>query len=438
VLKPFRRHSAECLYGPGGTPETPVKPGLLTDPKLTPAKIRVYPKCDCACWFSGTTPDGRVFPRTALHVTDWKTAERMVAERNLTREQQFAKITLAEAQTRWYRTCELAKRSKSTLKQHRRIGAQLLEVVDPGSTAKLLANPDWTSKVNLAAIDSEVIAELRMVWVKSEVEDITHRTYLAYLNGFFRHAVRQQWIAKNPVPPSNEWPPRTAIDREETMPMDIDGSDTNYRKFLAALVVPRPRGNRGRKIAILSGARLVALTELMYEAGLRISDAVFFQPAKLVFDQECASYTFLPYKTRRTGKLCTTFLPLWLARKLRELAPLSPLSPGQPLFDGRDLEKIEASVRREYISTGKACGIPNVHPHRFRDSFAVNRLSADPPMTMDNVSKLLGHASVAMTERYYAPWVPARQDQLRRAYLKTHQPPTTPPGVIPFPKAANE
>jgi integrase len=426
VLQLFRRHSAECLYGPGGTSETPVKPGLVTNPKLTPEKIRVYKQCNCACWFSGTTPDGRSFPRTSLHTDDWKTAERMVAEKTMTRAEQFAQVTLAEAQTRWYRTCELAKRSKATLKQHRRIGAQLVEVADRLGL-KLLSE-----------IDSEVIAELRMVWVNSGIEDISQRTYLAYLNGFFRHALRQQWIAKNPVPPSCEWPPRMAIDREETMPMDIDGSETNYHRFLGALVVPRPRGNRGRKPAILSGAPLVALTELMYEAGLRISDAILFQPAKLVFDQECASYTFLPYKTRRTGKLCTTFLPLWLARKLRELPPLSPLSPGQPFFDGRDLEKIEASVRREYTSTGRACGISNVHPHRFRDSFAVNRLTADLPMTMDNVSKLLGHASVAMTERFYAPWVPARHDQLRRAYLKTEAIEPIPANIIPFKKTGTE
>ena len=346
----------------------------------------------------------------------------MVAEKLMTRTQQFAQMSLADAQARWYRTCELAKRTRATLRHHRRLGAQLLEVAE-----RLHLD-------TLTDIDSEVIAELRMVWVEAGVQDISHRTYLAYLNGFFRYALRQEWITKNPIPDSREWPPRTAIDRDETMPMDLDGTETNYRKFLAALLVPRVRGNRGRKPAVLSGEMLVALTELMYEAGLRISDAVMFQPAKLVFDDQCASYTFLPIKTKRNRKLCTTFLPLWLADKLRTIPALSP---SFPFFDGRDLEKITASVRREYTSTGIVCGIPNVHPHRFRDSFAINRLTSDPPMSMDNLSKMLGHASVAMTERFYAPWVPARHDQLRRAYLKTRLTADKSPNVIPFKKTGS-
>jgi len=312
-----------------------------------PAKIRQYPRCHCACWFSGTTPDGRKFPRTSLHTDDWKTAERMVAEKLMTRTQQFAQMSLADAQARWYRTCELAKRTRATLRHHRRLDAQVLEVAE-----RLHLD-------TLTDIDSEVIAELRILWVDAGVQDISHRTYLAYLNGFFRYALHQEWITKNPIPASREWPPRTAIDRDETMPMDLDGTETNYRKFLAALLVPRVRGNRGRMPAVQSGEMLVALTELMYEAGLRISDAVMFQPARLVFDDQCASYTFLPIKAKRNRKLCSTFLPLWLADKLRTIPALSP---SFPFFDGRDLEKITASVRREYTSTGIVCGIPNVHP----------------------------------------------------------------------------
>jgi integrase/recombinase XerD len=31
---------------------------------------------------------------------------------------------------------------------------------------------------------------------------------------------------------------------------------------------------------------------------------------------------------------------------------------------------------------------------------------------LDSVSKLLGHSSIKITERHYAPWVKARQEQL--------------------------
>jgi integrase len=50
------------------------------------------------------------------------------------------------------------------------------------------------------------------------------------------------------------------------------------------------------------------------------------------------------------------------------------------------------------------------HPHRFRDTFAVSLLLKG--VSLDIVSKLLGHRSIKVTERHYSPWVKARQDQL--------------------------
>jgi integrase len=45
-----------------------------------------------------------------------------------------------------------------------------------------------------------------------------------------------------------------------------------------------------------------------------------------------------------------------------------------------------------------------------RDTFAVEMLLAGVPI--DQVSMLLGHSSVKITEKHYSPWVKARQDQL--------------------------
>ncbi len=53
------------------------------------------------------------------------------------------------------------------------------------------------------------------------------------------------------------------------------------------------------------------------------------------------------------------------------------------------------------------------HIHRFRDTFAVELLLAGVPI--DQVSILLGHSSVRITEKHYSPWVQARQDQLETA-----------------------
>ena len=54
--------------------------------------------------------------------------------------------------------------------------------------------------------------------------------------------------------------------------------------------------------------------------------------------------------------------------------------------------------------------VPKGHAHRFRDTFAVELLLAGVPL--ERVSVLLGHQSIRVTERHYAPWTRARQEQI--------------------------
>ena len=59
----------------------------------------------------------------------------------------------------------------------------------------------------------------------------------------------------------------------------------------------------------------------------------------------------------------------------------------------------------------------------FRDTFSVELLLAGVPI--ERVSILLGHQSVRITEKHYAPWVRARQEQLEadvRRTWQTHEP----------------
>jgi integrase/recombinase XerD len=61
--------------------------------------------------------------------------------------------------------------------------------------------------------------------------------------------------------------------------------------------------------------------------------------------------------------------------------------------------------------------VPTGHPHRYRDTFAVSLLLKGVPM--ERVSILLGHRSIRVTEKHYAAWVPARQEQLEQDVRKT-------------------
>jgi integrase/recombinase XerD len=61
--------------------------------------------------------------------------------------------------------------------------------------------------------------------------------------------------------------------------------------------------------------------------------------------------------------------------------------------------------------------IPHAHPHRFRDTFAVELLLAG--VTIEHVSVLLGHSSMKITEKHYSPWVKTRQEKLEEEVQKS-------------------
>jgi site-specific recombinase XerD len=77
----------------------------------------------------------------------------------------------------------------------------------------------------------------------------------------------------------------------------------------------------------------------------------------------------------------------------------------------RTLRKIFATAKiQPYDAKEKKS---EAHPHRFRDTFAVGLLLAGVPI--EQVSVLLGHQSVKITEKHYSPWVRSRQKNLERA-----------------------
>ena len=79
----------------------------------------------------------------------------------------------------------------------------------------------------------------------------------------------------------------------------------------------------------------------------------------------------------------------------------------------------------------------------FRDTFAVELLNRGVPI--DRVSLLLGHSSVKVTERHYAPFVKERQQQLEiyarlawdESVVNAANPPSASSGASPAPAQIN-
>ena len=59
---------------------------------------------------------------------------------------------------------------------------------------------------------------------------------------------------------------------------------------------------------------------------------------------------------------------------------------------------------------GIAKGLSNAVSQTLRDTFAVELLLAGVPI--ERLSMLLGHQSIRVTEKHYAPWTRSRQEQI--------------------------
>jgi integrase/recombinase XerD len=218
--------------------------------------------------------------------------------------------------------------------------------------------------------------------------------------GFFWFCIRAGWITVNPTANlgriSVSQPPTDYFTREE------------FNKIIDATYAYRE--NRG-ETGTTNSTRLRTLTLLMRWSGLRIRDAITLERTRLINDD------LLLYQAK-TGTPVYVPLPHPVAEALRNVPEGPRPNPRYFFWSGNGLPKSavadwQRSFRRLFALAGleKPDGsAKHCFPHMFRDTFAVEMLLAGVPI--DQVSMLLGHASVRITEKHYSPWVKARQEQL--------------------------
>jgi integrase len=244
---------------------------------------------------------------------------------------------------------------------------------------------------------------------------------------------------------------------EHEMPAKGQPSPARGRTFPAE---PLTRAEVASLIAQCSrraptGIRNRALVHLLYQSGLRITEALSLRPADVRMDKH--EIRVLHGKgdkatVRGFHPLADDALLRWLDTRKALAAqhgwkngPLFCTLDGQPLSDRyvRDMLKRQAA---------KAGIDKRVHPHGLRHTFAVELEEAGMPVTA--ISKLLGHSSVAVTHRYLdhltngqavgalaaldlpaLPDVPAPQPRSRasRAAVSPDQPPSK--SAMPAPAA---
>lgn len=345
------------------------------------AKGRRWTRCNCPIWVQGSL--GGDYVRESMKLTAWGAAQEKV--RGWEASGQVGVIrneipTIKEAVGKHIADAEARNLKPESLKK-------IKDVIE----RRFLEYCQDEGFRSLRQLDVDTVREFRNRLVKDYSAN-SARKRLEYVRGFFRFCHQSGWMAANPAAVIK--PPKP--DHSPTMPFDRAQID----KMLEVADTFNPRGkfSRGNR------DRIRAMILLLRYSGLRISDAAVLERSRLSGDK-------LFLYTQKTGT------PVWvpLPPKTVEALNASPSDDEKYFFwNGNCLPTSAVKIwERTFEVVFENAHIPDGRIHRFRDTFAVELLLKGVPI--EQVSVLLGHSSLKVTEKHYAPWVKARQDQLEQS-----------------------
>ena len=356
MLTLYRRHQKDCAHRSEG---------------------RKYRRCTCPVWVDGILSghpirqslDTRSWEKGSALIRDWEVEGRVVKEER-------RQIEIAEAASRFLADAEGRRLAHATVKKYRVLLDQLAQFCT-GVGIRFLHQ-----------LDLDFLRQFRESWKDGDLSSLKK---LERLRGVCKFWKRSGWMAKNFAKgiarPRVTAPPTLPFTREEVA--DLLGA------------VGRLGGSD------LSRRRMYALIMLMRYSGLRIGDAVRLHHSKL-------NGNLLRLYTQKTGTHVEVPLPPFVISKLQEL----PLENGFFFVSGSGTAATGAgNYRRAFRRLRELAGLPDAHPHRFRDTFAVEALQDG--VAIDRVAVFLGHRSIRITERHYAPWVKSRQELAQREMERT-------------------
>lgn len=352
MLTTYRRHKRNCKHRSEG---------------------RKYRRCLCPVWVAGTLGGRKI--KKSLETRNWNEAAKRVQEWEAAEKiTESGDVSLADAWKNFLADLEARKLSAQTVRKYRVLERQMTAF---GQARGL---------EGLALFDLDALTAFRSTW-KDGVRTAAKK--LERLRAFFRFAFDRKWVDANHAAkvklPKIPASPTMPLTREELL------------RILAAC--------DALKITAANAARLKTLILLMRYTGLRVSDAV-----ALTADRLDGKRLFL--YTQKTGVPVHTVLPDSVLRAL-ELTPR--VTETRFFWSGQGKREHavcdwQGKIKDAFDGAGIVKGLSNAVSHRLRDTFAVELLLAGVPL--ERVAVLLGHQSVKITEKHYAPWVRSRQAQL--------------------------
>ena len=357
MLTLYRRHLASCEHQDKG---------------------RQFKRCRaCPIWVQGTIEGTPV--RKSLDVTSWERAE------EIKREMLFGPLfvppapdepdpvarTLESAMATFMANLEGQNRTADTVRKYRLLFRELEQF----ASARRIAA--------LGEMTFDRLVEFRRMWRSRSAA--TQNKQLDRLKAFFSMAHSEGWLPQNPTRNMK------AASAESAMPDPFSKSEQ-------AQILGKPQI-----------ARIRCFVHAMFYSALRISDACMLRPPD--FDG-----SKIRRVNRKNKKTVLIPIPPYLKAELDRL----PLNGGYYFLIGESTNvHTQADAWRTILNDLLKGDIPKFHAHRFRHTAAVNWLTANPPLTIEEVAGLLGN-SVKVVEKHYATWSGARQqtveDKLSRMW----------------------
>jgi integrase/recombinase XerD len=337
------------------------------------AKGRKYRHCQCPIWVDGTLGEKEI--RESLKLRDWPRAQDLIRQweaENRRIIQQEKEVTIKEAHVKFMADAVARKLNEATLYKYRLLFRQLDTFADAHNLQRL------------KQLDLDTLAVFRASWKDGPRSGLKK---LERLRAFLRFTEKRKWIDDNPATELKA----PKVPNKPTMPFTRE----EMVRILTAL------GPYGKSAGIRNAQRLRAFVLLLRYSGLRIGDAVQLDVNRLEGSK-------LLLHTEKTGVPVYCVLPEMVVKALAA-APHS--STRYFFWTGKStVRSAKGKWQRRLQRLFGLAKVPTGHAHRLRDTFAVELLLAGVPL--DRVSVLLGHSSIRITERHYAPWTRSRQEQI--------------------------
>lgn len=338
-----------------------------------------YPSCRCRKHIRWTM-NGKRFRRKA-GTRSWKaaqeTVQRLVAE--LVKSDEPEKV--------------VARSTGKTLQEARDsfLKAKKVKNVSTGvyaryalETSRLIKFCEERGVFTVEGLTLELMTDYKATWPERYPSTSTQHVVQLHVRVFLNYCHAAGWLTRVP----------------KLEPVKVDEPPTT----------PLTEAEYGRVLGATKTKRIRAIIQLMRWSGLANRDAACLRRSELVMDAK-AKRAHVITSRQKTGVHVRVPVPWDVAKEIRAAAN----KDGEYLFyTGTGTPISFAKVQGQHISWaftrgGVRCQ-GHMVSHRLRDTFACHLLSNGVPM--EEVSRLLGHTSIATTEKHYAQWAKGRQDRV--------------------------